>query len=232
MRVVLVEDHKVIREAFASALTTAGLDVVGQAQSAIEALELVERTTPNVAVLDLQLADGKDASGLDLAETLDARKPEIAILVLSVSRQPAYVNRLLSLRDSRIGYLHKGGPGGLDNLIDAVHRVAAGETFVDPTLVRQLIGIKRTVDHPITRLTPRELEVLRLIAQGRTNAGLAQELNIGINTATHHVSSIFTKLGIAKGIDSEQCGFNARVLAVLNYLSHVGTGIASPIDNT
>ncbi|MEU0885799.1 LuxR C-terminal-related transcriptional regulator [Lentzea sp. NPDC005914] len=114
----------------------------------------------------------------------------------------------------------------MENLIDAVRRVAIGETYVDPSLVRQLIGIKRIPEHPIKRLTERELEVLKLVAQGRTNAGLAQELNIGIHTATHHVSNIFTALGLAKGIDTDQSGFNARVLAVLSYLSHVGAGDA------
>lgn len=226
MRIVLVDDHNVIRESIAAALTATGLTVVGQARSSPEALELIDRTAPDVALLDLHLADhlavDEDASGLRLAEVLAARRPEIAILVLSVYSYPAYVDRLLALRDGRIGYLLKDGPGGVDVLVDAIHRVTAGETCIDPTLVRQLMRTRRTPEHPITRLSPTELAVLELMAQGRSNAYLAQELGIALTTVEHHISNLFTKLGLGRSVDSGHRGFNARVMAVLHYLSHVG----------
>jgi DNA-binding NarL/FixJ family response regulator len=222
MRVALVDDHNVIRESIAAALTAAGLDVAGQARTAAEAIEVIDQTAPDVVLLDLQLADGKEASGLDLAETLYASTPEIGILVLSVYSYPAYVDRLLSIRDNRIGYLLKDGPGGFDVLLDAIARVGSGETYVDPALVRQLMQTKRTPEHPITRLTQTELTVLELMAQGRSNAKMAQEIGVAINTVEHHVSNIFAKLGLGRAIDSEHRGFNARVMAVLDYLGHVG----------
>lgn len=221
MRVVLVDDHNVVRESLASALTSAGLEVTGQARTAVEALDLAQRTTPDVALLDLQLDDGKNTGGLDLAETLNARQPEIAILVLSVHSYPAHVDRLLALRDGRIGYVLKGGLGGVDALVEAIHKVAAGETHIDAALVRQLMRAKRTPDHPISRLTPTEWTVLERMAQGLSNIRLAQELGITLDTAQHHVSSIFAKLGLGRAVDSEHRGFNARVMAVLNYLSHI-----------
>jgi DNA-binding NarL/FixJ family response regulator len=224
MRVVLVDDHNVIRESIAGALSAAGLEVAGQVSTAAQTLELIDQTPTDVALLDLQLADGAGSSGLDLAEALNARSPRIGILILSIYSYPAYVYRLLALRDRGIGYLLKDGPGGLDALVEAIHRVADGETHIDPALVRQLMRIKRTPEHPITRLTTAELTVLELMAQGRSNMSIAQDLGVAINTVEHHASSIFAKLGLGRAVDSEHRGFNARVMAVLDYLGHAGQG--------
>jgi DNA-binding NarL/FixJ family response regulator len=222
MRIVIVEDHNVIRESLARALTAAGFDVVGEARTTPEALDIVNRSAPDLVLVDIQLADAEDASGLTLAAMVHEQTPEIGILVLSVFSYPSYVDRLLSLREGRIGYVLKDGPGGFDALLDAIQRVAGGETYVDPNLVRQLMRTQRMPEHPINRLTATERTVLELMAQGRSNTKMAQELGVAINTAEHHVSNIFAKLGLGRAVDSEHRGFNARVMAVLQYLSHLG----------
>lgn len=223
MRVVLVEDSNVEREALARSLTLAGLNVIGEARTREEALAIIDRVAPDVVVLDLQLADGARDGGLLLAETVRERTPDIGLLVLSNYSLTPYLQRLLALPESRLGlgYVLKGGAGGLDDLVDAIRRVGTGQVYIDPILVKQLMQRSRTSDDPILTLTPAETSVLELMARGRSNPKIAQELGIKISTVERHASNIFTKLGLGSTADAQHRGFNARVMAVLAYLRHL-----------
>jgi DNA-binding NarL/FixJ family response regulator len=221
MRIVLVDDDPLVRQSFAAALGTLGFEVAGQASAAAEALDLVDAVAPDVALLDLQLADGDPAGGLDLAAALRARGTGVGLLLLSNHGYASYLERLLALPGrGGLGYVLKSGPGGLAELGDAVARVAQGEVHVDPELVRELLRARRPADDPVVALTPAELSVLERMARGRSNLRIAQELGIKLSTVERHISNLFVKLGLGPSETSPEV--NARVLAVLAYLRHVG----------
>lgn len=222
MRVVLVEDHKLERETLAKALTDASIEVVGQAQDAPGALNIVDEVAPDVVLLDLKLSQDRDAEGLEVAKTLRARQPEVGLLVLSAYEQPAYAERLLSLPGGSfaVGYVLKGGSGGLDELIDAIRRVARREVVLDPIIIRSLMSRPRLQNDPLKTLSPQERHVLELLAQGLSNLGIAQQLRCRISTVESHVSTIFSKLGLSAGSEHERRGQNTRVKAALMFLSH------------
>jgi DNA-binding NarL/FixJ family response regulator len=221
VRLVLVDDDTVIRQSLAAALGTLGFDVVGQAAGPAEALDVVAAHAPDVVLLDLQLADGEPAGGLDVATALRVRDGEVGVLVLSNHAYAAYLERLLALPGGTgVGYVLKSGSGGLRDLADAVRRVARGEVYVDAQLVRDLMRARRPSDDPVTLLTPAELAVLERMAGGRSNLRIAEELRIKLSTVERHISNLFVKLGL--GPSDSSPAVNARVMAVLAYLQHIG----------
>jgi DNA-binding NarL/FixJ family response regulator len=223
VRVVLVEDHPVEREALAFALSNAGLSVLAQADNGAAALEFADDLAPDVVILDMRLSDAPDApddEGLGVAEALRARQPDIGLLILSAYAQPAYAERLLALPQDRagIGYLLKGNAGGLRELVTTIDRIGHGEVVIDPFLVQRLLSRPRPAQHPLTALSGQETRVLALIAQGRSNLRIAQELSCQISTVEKHASNIFHKLGLTAGVRADRGSYNARVMAALTYL--------------
>ncbi len=227
MRFVLVDDDTVIRQSLAAALGTLGVEVVGQAADAAAALDVVDTTAPDVVVLDLQLADGNPAGGLELARALRARDGEVGLLLLSNHAHTAYLERLLGLPGAAVGYVLKSGSGGLAELVDGITRVGRGEVVVDPQLVQTLLGGRRAPDDPVTRLTPAELAVIERMARGRSNLRIAQELGVKISTVERHISNLLGKLGLGPSDTSPDV--NARVLAVLAYLRHLRRQAPAPL---
>lgn len=226
LRIVMLDDHPLERDALAEALVRAGLEVVGQATRADEALALVARTAPDVALLDLRLSDALGAAedeGLDVAEALRRARPEVGLLVRSAYAQPVYVQRLLALAGpvGAVGYLRKGGRGSLGDLVSAVREIAAGGIVVDPVISRTLLARPRPAGDPLNRLSPRERDVLERIAQGQSNTKIAGDLGSTVGTVEQYASRVFQKLEITSGPAGQRREQNARVLAVLTFLRHV-----------
>lgn len=222
MRVVLVDDHVLIRQALAEALTTAGFDVVGQTGSIAETLAIVRRTAPDVAVIDLNLSDARTDSGLIVAEHLARAHPAVGLLILSGYDEDAYVDRLLAIRDTGRGYALKGSRGGIPALLEAIRQVGEGGSYLDDRLRERLA--ERTPDapapDPLEGLSPHDLLILRLLSEETlTNEAIARELRVKTNTVEKRITKIFTKLDYNNpgrfGPDR-----NSRMLAGLIYLQH------------
>ena len=218
MRVVIADDSVLLREGLARVLAENGFDVVAQAGDA-EALERAVRSEkPDVAIVDVRMPPTHTDEGTQAAVRIRAAHPEVGVLVLSqvVEARPA----LTLFRDSPegFGYLLKDRVVELDEFLSAVRRVANGGTVVDPDVVAQLLGRRRD-DDPLDELTPREREVLGLIAEGRSNRAICEKLFLSPKTVETHVNSIFLKLGLLPAQDDHR-----RVLAVLAYLR--GSGAA------
>jgi DNA-binding NarL/FixJ family response regulator len=209
MRVVIGEDDALYREGLARLLSEGGFDVVAQAHDAEELLRRVAGHRPDVVVTDMRMPPDKTDDGLRAAIAIRARFPDIAVLVLSqyVAQRPAL--ELIGDRAEGIGYLLKDRVADLDEFLDAVRRVATGGSALDPQLINRLLQRGRT--RPLDDLTPRELEVLSLMAQGQSNQGIADRLVVTEHTVTKHVGAILRKLDIPP--DGHR-----RVLAVLAYL--------------
>ena len=210
-RVILAEDDFLLREGLASLLERAGFDVAGQAGDAAELLELVRGRTPDVAIVDIRMPPTHTTEGLDAARTIRAEHPDIGILVLSAHAEVEHAMELLS-GGRRIGYLLKSRVTDLHELAETLERIATGASVVDPVLVRELVGASRA-DDPLAVLTAREREVLSLMAEGRSNAGIAKALWVTEGTVEKHVRSILSKLGLPETADDHR-----RVLAVITYL--------------
>jgi serine/threonine-protein kinase len=212
MRIVIADDAALIREGVASLLTENGLEVVEQVADAEALLVSVRDRRPDVAVIDVRMPPTHTDEGLRAAREIRSRYPETAVLVLSQHLEPAYAMRLIEERPESVGYLMKERVGRVQELLDALQRVAAGECVVDRAVVDELIARRRRVD-PLEELTPREREVLGLIAEGRSNQGICQALWLSPKTVETHIRSAFSKLGIKEAPED-----NRRVLAVLTYL--------------
>jgi DNA-binding NarL/FixJ family response regulator len=210
-RVVLAEDDVLLREGLASLMQRKGYDVIGQAGSGEEAVRLVRRLRPDLVVIDIRMPPGYALEGLEAAAAIRHELPEVAVLVLSAHVEVEHALELLA-GGSRVGYLLKSRVTAVDDFLDAVERVAAGGSVVDPTLVQELINERRHED-PLGVLTPRELEVLALMAEGRSNAGIGKLLFVTEGTVEKHVKSILGKLRIPAGADDHR-----RVLVVVRYL--------------
>lgn len=212
MRVVIAEDSVLLREGLERLLRENGLDVVGSCQTA-EDLHLQVRTNaPDVAVVDIRLPPTHSDEGMRAALEIRRRYPTVGVLVLSQYVELGLAMKLLAESAEGAGYLLKDRISDVDDFVAAVRRVATGGSAIDPIIVSTLLS-KRRSDDPLGRLTPREREVLELMAQGRSNQGVADRLVITLRAVEKYVSSIFGKLGLPTG-----GGESRRVLAVLLYL--------------
>jgi len=212
MRVVIADDAVLIREGVAHLLTESGVEVVDQVGDADALLTSVRDLNPDVALIDIRMPPSHTDEGLRAAREIRSRYPETAVLVLSQHLEPAYALRLVEERPDGVGYLMKERVGRVQQLLDAVQRVAAGECVVDRALVDELLARRRRVD-PISELTPREREILALMAEGRSNQGICRTLWLSPKTVETHIRGAFAKLGIKEASED-----NRRVLAVLTYL--------------
>lgn len=212
MRIVIADDAPLIREGVAHVLTESGFEVVDQVGDADALLASVRDTRPDVALVDIRMPPTHTNEGLRAAREIRLRYPETAVLVLSQHLEPDYALRLVEERPERIGYLMKERVGRVEQLLDAVQRVAAGECVVDRAIVDELMARRHRVD-PLADLTPREREILALMAEGRSNQGICRTLWLSPKTVETHIRGAFAKLGIREAAED-----NRRVLAVLTYL--------------
>ncbi|WP_431221091.1 response regulator transcription factor [Leifsonia xyli] len=210
LRVVVADDSVLLREGLIRLFDEAGLDTVGAFGDADTLLESLPDLMPDVVVLDVRMPPTYRDEGVRAALRIRREHPDIAVLLLSQYVEGTYAQELLASGDGGTGYLLKDRIASLDELKDAVTRVAAGGTVLDPQVVRQLLT-RRT--DPLATLTPREREVLELMAEGRTNAAIAARLVIGVGAVEKNVTSIFQKLGLEDSGDDHR-----RVLAVLAFL--------------
>ena len=213
MRIVIVEDSVLLREGIVRLLNESGHDVVGQLVDANSLLASVAQLRPDLVVLDVRLPPTFTDEGIRAAVALRAASPSQPILVLSQYVEERYATELLASDSQGVGYLLKERVADVADFVDACQRVAAGGTVLDPEVVAQLLARRRR--GPFDDLTPREREVLGLMAEGRSNTGIARHLVVSDGAVEKHISSIFSKLGLATS-DTE----HRRVLAVLQYLQH------------
>jgi DNA-binding NarL/FixJ family response regulator len=213
VRVVLGEDLTLLRDGLIRLLTAYGMEVVEAADNGPALLHALITHRPDVAVVDVRLPPTFTDEGLKAAIEARARVPGLPVLVLSQHVEQLYARELLSGGSGGLGYLLKDRVSDVRRFIEAVRTVAGGGTAMDPEVVSQLLA-RRARDEPLRRLTPREREVLALMAEGRTNAGIAARLVVTEKAVSKHINNIFTKLDLYRGGDD-----NRRVLAVLTYLN-------------
>jgi serine/threonine-protein kinase PknK len=211
LRVALAEDDVLLREGLASLLERSGFQVVGQAGDASALLALVDTHGPELVVVDIRMPPTHSTEGLDAARQIRQQHPETGILVLSAHVEVEHAMELLA-SGRGIGYLLKTRVTDVEEFIDTLERIAKGGSVVDPALVAELVDARRR-DDPLAALSPREREVLALMAEGRSNAGIAHRLWVTEGTVEKHVRSILTKLTLPETTDDHR-----RVLAVLTYL--------------
>jgi DNA-binding NarL/FixJ family response regulator len=211
VRVVIAEDSILLRDGLCRLFASRDVAVVAAVGDAAALLAAVEEHRPDLLIADVRMPPDFTDEGLRAALEVSARWPEVGVLVLSQYVEERYAAKLLGGRTSRIGYLLKDRVADVDEFVDAAYRVAGGGTVLDPEVVSQLL-VRRRAD-PLQRLTPREHEVLALMAEGRSNAGIAAALVVSDSAVAKHINSIFTKLDLAPA-DSD----HRRVLAVLRFL--------------
>ena len=211
LRVVLAEDDVLLREGLASLLERSGFDVVGQAGDSTQLLTLVHEKAPALVVVDIRMPPKHTAEGLEAARHIRQEHPETGILVLSAHVEVEYAMELLA-SGRGIGYLLKSRVTDVEEFIETLQRIAKGGSVVDPEVVAELVAARRR-DDPLAVLSPREQEVLALMAEGRSNAGIARQLWVTEGTVEKHVRSILTKLNLQETDDAHR-----RVLAVLTFL--------------
>jgi DNA-binding NarL/FixJ family response regulator len=211
VRVVLAEDDVLLREGLASLLERSGFQVVGQAGDAAQLLALVATHAPDLVVVDIRMPPTHTAEGLEAARQIRQQHPETGILVLSAHVEVDHAMELLASGHG-IGYLLKTRVTDVEEFLDTLERIAKGGSVVDPALVAELVDARRR-DDPLAALSAREREVLALMAEGRSNAGIAHRLWVTEGTVEKHVRNILTKLTLLEATDDHR-----RVLAVLTYL--------------
>jgi DNA-binding NarL/FixJ family response regulator len=210
-RVIVADDDVLLREGLASLLERAGYQLVGQAGDGSELLRLVREHRPDLVIVDIRMPPTGSTEGLEAAGVIREELPEIAILILSAHVEVAHAMTLLA-KGSRSGYLLKSRVTDIDEFLDTLERVCRGGSVVDPSLVQQLVAAKR-VDDPLEPLTPREREVLALMAEGRSNAGISRRLWVTEGTVENHVHNIMAKLRLPETDEDHR-----RVLAVITFL--------------
>jgi DNA-binding NarL/FixJ family response regulator len=213
MRVVIADDSALIREGLTRLLTESGVEVLALAADADQLLDQVATHHPDVAIIDIRMPPSHTDEGLRAAAQIRRQHPGTAVLVLSQHLTVHYALDLLAQGTQGIGYLLKDRVGDLREFTDALHRVAAGGSALDPQVVAHLISHQRTPPNPLNELTDRERDVLTLMAEGRSNFAIARHLVIAESTVEKHIANIFTKLDIPPSSHDHR-----RVLAVLTHL--------------
>ena len=209
---IVGEDQPFVREGVVRVLQDGGFDVVAAAADARDLVQMAGAYGPDVVIADIQMPPDHADDGLRAALQIRAARPGVGVLVLSQFLEDSYAFDLVADGAQGVGYLLKEKVGDLRVFTDAVRRVAGGGSVLDPDVVARLVGRKRRAS-PVDGLTPREREVLGLIAEGRSNAGIARELVVTVAAVERHVTSIFDKLGLHRSAEAHR-----RVLAVLTYL--------------
>jgi DNA-binding NarL/FixJ family response regulator len=212
IRVVVGEDQPFVREGIVRVLTEGGFEVAGTAADARDLVQMADAYHPDVIIADIQMPPGQADDGLRAALAARKARPAVGVLVLSQFLEDAYAFDLVADGARGVGYLLKEKVGDMRVFTDAVRRVAEGGSVLDPDVVARLVGRQRKAG-PLDGLTPRERQVLGLIAEGRSNAGIAHELVVTVAAVERHVTSIFDKLGLNQAAEVHR-----RVLAVLTYL--------------
>jgi DNA-binding NarL/FixJ family response regulator len=215
MRVVIAEDNGLLLDSLATALPQRGIEVVGTARSLPEVLHVVAQTIPDIVMLDIRMPPTGTDEGIRAAESIRSTWPDIGLVVLAERPVGVYAERLLAMSGGRpkaVGYIIKDNVGDLDKLCRTLDRVAEREIDIDPAVAEQMVK-SRTAPGPLDTLTPRERDVLKLMAQGRSNRGIAQAFGCAESTVVKHVSAISDKLDLRIGSAG-----NLRVRAVITYL--------------
>ncbi len=212
MRVVVADDSVLLREGVVRILEDAGFEVVGQAGDGEDLMRKVRAHKPDVAVVDVRMPPTHTDEGLRAARQIRTEMPDTGVLVLSQYVEETYARELLADSASGVGYLLKDRVADVSALTDALNRVAAGGSALDPEVVSQILGRRREED-PLAELTPREREVLALMAEGRSNSGIASKLVVTERAVEKHVTGIFSKLDLPTDQDDHR-----RILAVLAFL--------------
>jgi DNA-binding NarL/FixJ family response regulator len=213
MRVVIADDAALVREGVARLLMENGVKVVDLVGDADALRRSVRDLRPDVALVDIRMPPTHTDEGLRAAREIRSSHPDTAVLVLSQHLEPVYALKLLDAKPQGVGYLMKERVGRVEQVLDALQRVAAGECVLDRSVVDDLLARRRRVD-PVEQLTAREREILALMAEGRSNQGICRALWLSPKTVETHIRGAFTKLGIAAAPED-----NRRVLAVLAYLN-------------
>ncbi|WUJ71617.1 response regulator transcription factor [Kribbella soli] len=213
----IADDDVLLREGLASLLERSGFAVLGTAGNAEQLLDLVRREGPELVIVDIRMPPGLSTEGLDAADVIRREHPETAVLLLSAHVEVEHALQLMAAGQG-VGYLLKSRVTDVDEFLESLRRVARGGSVVDPALVRELVDARRRHD-PLAALSQREREVLSLVAEGRSNAGVARRLWVAEGTVEKHVRSILTKLDLPETDDDHR-----RVLAVLTYLDGVRHG--------
>ena len=211
MRIVVADDDVLLREGLSSLLERSGFEVVGQAGDGSGLLRLVRELAPDLAIVDIRMPPTNSTEGLEAAREIREESPDVGILVLSAHAEVDHAMELLA-GGERIGYLLKSRITDVDELIENLERIVAGGSVVDPALVQELVAARRA-DDPLDVLTPREREVLELMAEGRSNGGIGRLLWVTEGTVEKHVHSILAKLQLPETGEDHR-----RVLAVLTFL--------------
>jgi DNA-binding NarL/FixJ family response regulator len=212
LRVVIAEDSVLMREGIASLLQDAGFEIVGKSSTAEDLLLKVRSYKPDVAIVDIRMPPGHTDEGLVAAKTIREEHPAVGVLVLSQYVEPSYAMELIADDAEGVGYLLKDRVPDVEEFASSVRRVAEGGSALDPAIVTQLVG-RRRGDEPLMTLTPREREVLELMAEGRSNQSIAQKLVVTERAVEKHVTNIFGKLRLPASAEDHR-----RVLAVLAFL--------------
>jgi DNA-binding NarL/FixJ family response regulator len=212
VRAVIAEDSVLLREGLIRLLTEGGVEVVGQAGDAEDLMRKTRAHKPDVVITDIRMPPGQSDEGLRAAQVIREELPGTGVLVLSQYVEEGYAMELLGENAEGVGYLLKDRVADVDRFLEAVRRVADGGSALDPEVVSHMLGRRRR-DDPLSELTPREREVLELMAEGRSNSAIAEHLVVTDRAVEKHVTNIFGKLGLANTPDDHR-----RVLAVLAYI--------------
>ena len=220
LRVVIAEDNYLVREGTRRLLEdSGGVEVVAAVGTAEELLDAVKRLRPHAVITDIRMPPGHRMEGIEAAHAIRAAHPDVGVVVLSQHADEAYAFELLRDGTSGLAYLLKDRVGDLNELLRALHDVCAGRSVIDPKVVEALVARRaRLDDSPVARLTPRELDVLREMAQGKSNPGIARNLFLSESAVEKNINAIFSKFGLA-----EEPQLNRRVAAVITFLRDAGT---------
>jgi len=213
VRVVIADDSLLVREGIAAVLRRAGIEVTAEAECAETLLREVDANLPDIAIVDIRMPPAYDDEGVRAAHEIRARHPQIGIVILSSHVDLGTAMRVLAESPERLGYVLKQRLTDVDDFVDTLRRVADGESALDPEVVSRLLA-RTTEEGPLRTLTPRERDVVQLVAEGRSNKGIGDRLAVSEGAVQKHVTSIFAKFGLSAAEDD-----NRRILAVLAYMN-------------